>query len=146
MTQRAAHSFGSKRPTTSNTQDSRIDPRTLETIKMLGNQVLEMREMIDKQTAAIKSLRQEVAALKGSQAEILGDIRLFQIDQKDIASQVRTIKAGRGVADPISANQEDIYRRFYNGYDESKVLRREEPVNREVDFVFGRIPRLLTLD
>ncbi len=70
-----------------------VDKKAIETIKLLGKQILEIREIIDQQTKTIKSLQHEVLSLKKKGEESDGNIKLAIIDQKDINKQLRTLKA-----------------------------------------------------
>ncbi len=70
-----------------------MDKKAVETIKLLGKQILEIREIIEQQTKTIKSLQGEVISLKKKCEDTEGNIKLAIIDQKDINKQIRTLKA-----------------------------------------------------
>lgn len=69
------------------------DARTLETVKLLAKQIIEIRELIGEQTETISSLRREVQVLKNKQSETDSNLKLSHIDQRDIAKQLRMLKA-----------------------------------------------------
>lgn len=73
--------------------DSQIDAKALETIKLLGKQIIEIREVIDEQAQTINSLKKEVQILRNRQSETEANFNLSHIDQKDLAKQLRMLKA-----------------------------------------------------
>ncbi len=81
----------SSRPETA--KEPTVDKKAVETIKLLGKQILEIREIIEQQTKTIKSLQTEVISLKKKGEDTEGNIKLAIIDQKDINKQLRTLKA-----------------------------------------------------
>lgn len=148
------------------------DARTLETVKLLAKQIIEIRELIDEQAETISSLRKEVQVLKNKQSETDANLKLSHIDQKDIAKQLRMLKAN------VSANQiveniapvrtqEEISKEYYPNYQNSKIMQNSQAlemineamapaVEEEISsqraedvakqFIFGRMPKLLNLD
>lgn len=166
----------SKNP--SKTKDSQMnqaqDARTLETVKLLAKQIIEIREIIDEQAATITALRKEVQALKNRQGETDANLKLSHIDQKDIAKQLRMLKAnvsGNQIAAHMSPmkTQEEIVKDYYPNYQNSKVMQNsqtlemineamaqdsitEEEISSQKaediakQFIFGRMPKLLNLD
>lgn len=70
-----------------------VEKKAIETIKLLGKQILEIREIIEQQTKTIKSLQQEVVSLRKKGEETDGNVKLAMIDQKDVSNQLRTLKA-----------------------------------------------------
>jgi chromosome segregation ATPase len=146
----AKHNFGGQ----SRKETSNIDSKALETIKILGNQVLEMRELMDKQSRAIKALREEIAVLRKQDKGIEAEINILRIDQKDVLSQMKTLKHSQEQTKYQNPKQDDIARRFYPKFDESPLFNNEPeallsslvPKKENRDFVFTRIPKLLNLD
>lgn len=149
----AKHNFGNQ---PKNNQVD-IDSKALETIKILGNQVLEMRDVINKQTRAVKALREEIASLKKQDKGIEAEINILRIDQQDVLSQMKSLKQGHDQARFQGPNQDEISRRFYPNYDESPLFKNaaadllsaastKKTSNEQKDFVFARIPKLLNLD
>ncbi len=80
-------------PRTETLKESNMDRKAVETIKLLGKQILEIREIISEQTKTIKSLQTEVISLKKKGEDAEGNIKLAIIDQRDINKQIRTLKA-----------------------------------------------------
>lgn len=159
------------------TKDSQMaqaqDARTLETVKLLAKQIIEIRELIDEQAQTIKSLRKEVQVLKNKQGETDANLKLSHIDQKDIAKQLRMLKAnvsGNQIAEhmnPVARTQEEITKEYYPNYQNSKIVQNAQAlemikeamapaVEAEISsqraedvakqFIFGRMPKLLNLD
>jgi hypothetical protein len=77
----------------SNNAGSSDNSKTIETIKLLGKQIIEIREIIEDQEATIKSLRKEVQVLREKHSETDGNLKLSMIDQRDIAKQLRMLRA-----------------------------------------------------
>ncbi|MEY3369540.1 MAG: hypothetical protein RLZZ361_210 [Cyanobacteriota bacterium] len=90
-------SLTKKQNTTSNNLDNKIessiDKKAIETIKIIGKQLIEMKELVHEQSKLIDSLQDEVLKLKKRQTEAKGDIEMVVIDQKDVTKQLRTLKA-----------------------------------------------------
>jgi hypothetical protein len=76
---------------------SSINKKAIETIKIIGNQVIEIRELLTQQTEAIQLLKHEFAKVKAEANSTAGDLKMIQIDQRDISSQMKRLKdvAGR---------------------------------------------------
>jgi hypothetical protein len=117
--------------------ESSIDKKAIETLKILGKQVIEMKELVDEQSKLINALQEEVVRLKKRQTETKGDIDLVVIDQRDISKQLRTLKAivtgemhvnNRMQQEQASiphydSNPEAIARRFYSNYDQNPLFK-----------------------
>jgi hypothetical protein len=113
-----------------------MDAKALETIKLVGNQILAIREIIDKQQETINSLKKELLAVRQEQVEVTGNVRMVQIDQKDLVKQVKNLKQMQESmslmhGDGPLPSQDEIARRFYANYDESPHIRRNGSVNFE---------------
>jgi hypothetical protein len=80
-------------PQAETTKEPQLERKAIETIKLLGKQILEIREIIDQQTKTIKSLQKEVVSLRKKGEETDGNVKLAMIDQKDVSNQLRTLKA-----------------------------------------------------
>jgi len=118
---------------TENKMESSIDKKAIETLKILGKQVIEMKELVDEQTKLISALQEELVRLKKRQTESKGDIDLVVIDQRDISKQLRNLKAivtgemhvnSRMQQDHLQnphydSNPDAIARRFYSNYDQN---------------------------
>ena len=114
--------------------NSQQDARTLETIKLLAKQILEIREIIDEQSGTIKALRKEVQVLKAKQHETDGNFQLSHIDQRDVAKQLRILKAnmnGNKIAaqmsssikeEPVKAATEVRATDYFPNYQSSQVI------------------------
>jgi hypothetical protein len=109
------------------TEENAMDHKMLETIKLLGKQILEIREIIDSQNQSIELMKSEIVSLRKKLSETSGNIDLAMIDQKDLAKQFRILKAtvtGEQIASQGRAypNPEDIAKRFYKNYENSNNL------------------------
>lgn len=137
----------------------------VETIKLLGEHVLELREVIDTQRDEIASLKSEFVKLYESCRELSGDFKLARIDQKDLAKQLKEIK--RSALESHQAQPkadlpayEDIVKRYYPGYAQnpdfshelrSKAIKQQpkpqmQSKSDETGFNFARLPKFLNLD
>jgi RecG-like helicase len=116
--------------------------KTIETIKLLGKQIIEIRGIIEEQETIIKSLRKEVQVLKDQNSETEGNIKLSLIDQKDIAKQLRMLKAkidssqitlertqsSKSMENSLSYNsniprtEADIKERYFPNYANSSII------------------------
>ena len=76
-----------------NKTESSIDKKAIETLKILGKQLIDMKELVDEQTKIINALQEEILRLKKRQTETKGDIEMVVIDQRDVAKQLRMLKA-----------------------------------------------------
>lgn len=70
-----------------------VEKKAIETIKLLGKQILEIREILEQQTKTIKTLQHEVVSLRKRSDETDGNVKLVMIDQKDVNNQLRALKA-----------------------------------------------------
>lgn len=84
-----------------NTADVKTDDgladAELETIQLLAQQVISLREMIDDQHTVIEELAGTISKLKLKQKEMDQNLKLTHIDQKDLAKQLRTVKSKQDV-------------------------------------------------
>jgi Tfp pilus tip-associated adhesin PilY1 len=80
-------------------EEAHYDDTTLETIKVLGEQILSLREIIEEQHLVIEDLASTVSHLKVSQKETNQNLNLAYIDQKDLAKQLRILRSN------LQANQ-----------------------------------------
>jgi hypothetical protein len=117
--------------------ESSIDKKAIETLKILGKQVIEMKELVDEQSKLINALQEEVVRLKKRQTETKGDIDLIVIDQRDISKQLRNLKAivtgemhvnnrmqqEQAPIPHYDSNPEAIARRFYSNYDQNPLFK-----------------------
>ena len=148
---------------TSNTEtrmEPSIDKKAIETLKILGKQVIEMKEFVDEQTKLINLLQEEILRLKKIQTETKGDVQMVVIDQRDVAKQLRMLKAvvtgemhvNNRIQQEQSPHQqyqqapqsytqnphydssaEAVAKRFYNNYDQSNLFKNNpEPQSRPV--------------
>lgn len=70
-----------------------IDDKAIETIKLLGKQILEIREHMDEQTKTIDALRKELNFLKKGQDDTNGNLKLITIDQQDVSKQLKSLRS-----------------------------------------------------
>lgn len=99
--------------------------RIIETLKLLGSQILELRAITDSQNEIFNNLKQDVESLKRAQEDLQGDMKMFIIDQKDLAKQIKLVKRLQDrdkVMDDRLNNFEDLAREFYPSYDHSKLF------------------------
>ena len=120
---------------TNKQQENPIDSKMLETVKLLGKQIIEIREIIDNQNSLLEAMKNEIVSLRKKQNDTSGDVKLAMIDQKDLAKQFRTLKAtvtGEQLANNRFSNTpDDIAKRFYRNYDSSQVFENAEQSNNE---------------
>ena len=110
--------------------------KAIETIKLMGNQIIEIRQVINRQNEAIQTLKSELLKTRGMQQEGSGNIKMLQIDQKDLAEQIRKI---RSVLDVMQNSLgEDVYMEIE---EEVPVLDDIYPAN-----PLDRIDELLMID
>lgn len=105
---------------------SSLDKRTRETIKVMGEQIVELREIVEKQTDTIIKLKDQVIDLKNKNVELEGNQRMTHIDQKDLAHQLRLLKSIVNSEQFVQAKTqtiEDIERKFINNYEDNTVLK-----------------------
>lgn len=116
-------------------QENAIDSKLLETVKLLGKQIIEIREIIDNQNSLLEAMKNEIVSLRKKQNDTTGDVKLAMIDQKDLAKQFRTLKAtvtGEQLAgNRFPNNPDEIAKRFYRNYDNSQVFENAEQSNNE---------------
>jgi hypothetical protein len=74
-------------------REASFDDTTVEAIKILGEQVISLREIIEEQHLVIQDLASTVSNLKVAQKETNQNINLAYIDQKDLAKQLRILKS-----------------------------------------------------
>lgn len=125
----------------------------LETLKIACRQIVEMKDSLELQTAEIQSLKQELEFLRQKSSDNAGNIQMALIDQKDIAKQIRHLKASiNSESLQTSQTTEKVARKFYKNYDkQSSILSNSEDFNSTRaenianEFIFGRMPKLLKL-
>ncbi len=136
----------------------------VETIKLLGEHVLELRDVIDKQREEIKTLKAECAKMFDTCKELTDDFKLVQIDQKDLSKQIKQIKQTATVMqrpEPVAEvpSYDEIVKRYYPSYAQnpefeprSKAIKNPKAMPAmpakptEPSFNFARLPRFLNLD
>ena len=84
--------------------------RALDTIKLIGNQVIEIREIINQQVTSIQRLEQEVIRLKSSSKDTEQNLKILQLDQRDILRQVQKLKEGSSMLETVVEQQEGIFK------------------------------------
>lgn len=134
----------SKKPknTKESAMDSQLDAKTLETIKLLGKQIIDIRETIDEQAKTIDALKKEVQVLRNRQNETEANFKLSHIDQKDLAKQLRILKANVNgnqiVSERTSTNpqivavpqkQEVKIEEYYPNIKSSQVMQNSQTLN-----------------
>ncbi len=75
-----------------NPNPSSTSKKALDTIKLIGSQIIEIREILNKQVDTIQNLEKEVQKLKHLGKENEQNIKILQIDQRDIVKQLRKVK------------------------------------------------------
>ena len=74
-----------------NTNPTSTSKRALDTIKLIGSQIIEIREILNKQVDTIHMLEQEVKKLKSLGRDNEQNIKILQIDPRDIVKQLRKV-------------------------------------------------------
>lgn len=82
-----------KTPQKAQSPQEYMDDTTLETINILGEQVISLREIIEEQHTIIQDLAKTVSNIKVQQKETEQNLNLTYIDQKDLAKQLRILKS-----------------------------------------------------
>ena len=94
-----------------NTNPTSTSKRALDTIKLIGSQIIEIREILNKQVDTIQMLEQEVKKLKSLGRDNEQNIKILQIDQRDIVKQLRKVREGsrqmEQVVDSVEMTHED---------------------------------------
>ena len=76
-----------------NTPDPSLSNATIETMKLLNDEMKRLKDIIDEQHNVIHDLAQTVTDLKADQKESNENHKLMHIDQKDLLKQLRALKA-----------------------------------------------------
>ncbi len=133
----------------------------IETIRLLGEHVIELREIIQSQREEIVRLRSDMDIIRQSQKDFDADFNLLCIDQKDLLKQIRELKKTKIESSPREAiSYEDIVKRYYPSYASNPEF--AEPVSpaiknkaskavpqrksEDLNGHFARLPRFLNLD
>ncbi|MBU6197352.1 MAG: hypothetical protein KGO93_07310 [Cyanobacteria bacterium REEB446] len=94
-----------------NTNPTSTSKRALDTIKLIGSQIIEIREILNRQVDTIQMLEQEVKKLKSLGKDNEQNIKILQIDQRDIVKQLRKVREGsrqmEQVVDSVEMTHED---------------------------------------
>ena len=94
-----------------NTNPTSTSKRALDTIKLIGSQIIEIREILNRQVDTIHMLEQEVQKLKSLGRDNEQNIKILQIDQRDIVKQLRKVREGsrqmEQVVDSVEMTHED---------------------------------------
>ncbi|MFM7457991.1 MAG: hypothetical protein ACKO3R_04940 [bacterium] len=77
-----------------NTNPTSTSKRALDTIKLIGSQIIEIREILNKQVDTIQMLELEIKKLKSLGRDNEQNIKILQIDQRDIVKQLRKVREG----------------------------------------------------
>ncbi len=143
---------------------SSLDNKAIETIKVLAKQVIDIKEILEKQNEIIKKLQEEVVGLRHRQKENADDVKLMFIQHEDLHKQFKTLKATTttdSVVDNRVISVDEIAKRFYKNYENSelfaeppkteapkKIVRVQDDDDTEVNLKpsFRRLPRLLDLE
>lgn len=79
--------------------ETTAEESTAEAIKILSEQIIEIRDIIFEQHSVIKELTGTITILKEKQKENSQNLELTHIDQRDLAKQVRILKANQEAND-----------------------------------------------
>ena len=94
-----------------NTNPTSTSKRALDTIKLIGSQIIEIREILNRQVDTIQMLEQEVKKLRSLGRDNEQNIKILQIDQRDIVKQLRKVREGsrqmEQVVDSVEMTHED---------------------------------------
>ncbi|MBT6843938.1 MAG: hypothetical protein HOA17_09145 [Candidatus Melainabacteria bacterium] len=132
-----AHANIFERISSNDRKDTTMNKKALETIKLVGQQVIEISKTVDLKDQTIDLLKKELSTLKKKNAEMEGDLKLLMINQKDLTKQLRMLKAavtGQEFARPAQANQEDFSERVISNYQPEQVIRTSSVREDKPDF------------
>lgn len=94
-----------------NTNPTSTSKRALDTIKLIGSQIIEIREILNRQVDTIQILEQEVKKLRSLGRDNEQNIKILQIDQRDIVKQLRKVRESSSqmgqVIDSVEMTHED---------------------------------------
>lgn len=94
-----------------NTNPTSTSKRALDTIKLIGSQIIEIREILNRQVDTIQMLEQEVKKLRSLGRDNEQNIKILQIDQRDIVKQLRKVRESSSqmgqVIDSVEMTHED---------------------------------------
>jgi hypothetical protein len=94
-----------------NTNPTSTSKRALDTIKLIGSQIIEIREILNRQVDTIQMLEQEVKKLRSLGRDNEQNIKILQIDQRDIVKQLRKVRESSSqmgqVIDSVEITHED---------------------------------------
>lgn len=111
-------------------KDSVMNKKAIETIRLLGQQVLQFKKMLEEQSGTINTLKQEISTLKKKANATEGDMKLIVIDQKDHTKQLRWLKgaiSGQAITKTVSPEIDDFSERVISRYEPQQV-QKETPV------------------
>jgi len=90
----------------SNANANSTGKRALDTIKLIGSQIIEIREILNKQVDTIQMLGKEMQKFKALSKDNEQNIKILQIDQRDIAKQLRKVKEASQQMEHVVENAE----------------------------------------
>ncbi|MDD9898700.1 MAG: hypothetical protein OXU45_06850 [Candidatus Melainabacteria bacterium] len=126
-----AHANIFERITTNDKKESSsMNKKALETIKLLGEQVIEIRKIITQKDEVIAELKADISALQDSQNDASAEVKLLRIDQRDMNKQLRGIKAavtGQELARSAMPDAEEFSHRVVERYEPQKI---EQPMSK----------------
>lgn len=127
----------------------------VETIRLLGEHVIELREIIEQQSKDIQKLKAQQESLFDAYKELVGDFKMVKIDQKDIAKKLRDIASQKKVETVIEEKEtltendvpdyEQIVAKYYPAYKNKKEVFLDKKDD-DGGFSFARLPKFLNLD
>ncbi|MDA0772126.1 MAG: hypothetical protein O3C63_04205 [Cyanobacteria bacterium] len=102
-----------------------MNNKALETIKLVGQQVIEISKAVDLKDQTIDILKSEISSLKKKNAEMEGNLKLLIINQKDLTKQLRMLKAsvtGQELTRSTETMQEDFSERVISNYQPQQII------------------------
>lgn len=116
--------FANNNPEPQKTEN--LSPTAVQTIRLLGSEVLELKATVEEQNKIITSMVKEIKALKSLKEEVNGDLHMIKIDQKDLGNQIKQIKGKIGDIEEETPSYEDILDKYYPNHKSHKAFEPEK--------------------
>ena len=120
-----AHANIFERISSNDKKDTTMNKKALETIKLVGQQVIEISKAIDLKDQTTNMLKSELSSLKKKNAEMEGNLQRLMINQKDLTKQLRILKAsvtGQEFARSAQTREDDFSDRVISNYQPQQVI------------------------
>lgn len=120
-----AHANIFERISSNDKKDTTMNKKALETIKLVGQQVIEISKAIELKDQTTDMLKSEISSLKKKNAEMEGNLQLLMINQKDLTKQLRILKAsmtGQEFARSAQTREDDFSDRVISNFQPQQVI------------------------